>query len=115
MTLPFTQPTTYAGLLEEALASHRDGQELYQFDPLGNRLVLSTIPDDCPNPGCGMLLPHLHSEIRWGARVAPECPLEADLYTTMCPKHGARLADCPINTDALRATVARIAKGSTAP
>lgn len=32
-------------------------------DPLGNKLSVSVTQDDCPRPGCPMVLPHLHSII----------------------------------------------------
>lgn len=62
--------TTYAEKLEAALKFHEVGTMLYQFDPLWNRLQLSVTKDDCPTPGCPMVLPHLHSMILEG----PQCP-----------------------------------------
>ena len=55
---------TYEELLVRALIAQKMGMELYQFDPLGNKLELSVTQDDCPRPGCPMTLPHLHSVIQ---------------------------------------------------
>jgi len=58
---------TYEERLLRALEHDAAGFELYQFDPLGNRLSLSRASDDCPAEGCRMTFPHLHSLVleRW--------------------------------------------------